>query len=86
MADLTRLGFPGVEIDAEVNDGFIVAAGAGLDVMLSDHFFFNFEVRFQFADFDIEADAVLPGGAFVSVEENESFDTLYIRTALLYRF
>lgn len=73
-------------LKAEVEDGLIGAAGGGVDLRLSDHLLLNFDVRYQFAEFEVEQTGVVAGTRVRIVEKEEHFDTVVIRTGLLYRF
>jgi len=85
-AELSSFGFPGLTVEVDVDDGFIATVGAGADVKLADHFYLNFEVRYQFADFDVDGKVAVPGGGTIDLDVDEDFDTVVIRSGFLYRF
>lgn len=84
--DVELAGAPVGTLDVEVDDGFIGAAGGGFDFYLSDHFVFNFDVRYQFAEFELEQTGVISGSSVRIVEKEEHFDSVHLRASLLYRF
>jgi len=84
--NFSAVGLSGVTTDVKVDDGAIYTVGAGADIRLSEHFLFNFEVRYQFAEFDFEGDISLLGTSVTRVKTDGDFDTLILRASLLYRF
>jgi len=72
--------------DVDVEDGSIGVAGGGFDVVLTNHLLLNFDVRYQFAEFDTEVQGSVGGVSFQVKEKEENFDSVHLRVSLLYRF
>lgn len=79
-------GVPVGSTKADVDGGVIAAVGGGFDWRITRHLLFNFDVRVQFAQFDITSKGVIPGVGPVKIKDEQNFDTVVVRTGLLYRF
>jgi len=84
-SDIRTVTLPAIEVDVDIEDGFIITFGGGFDWHINDNLYLNFQCRYQFSEFDVSAEASVPGLGFVKIRDEEEFDTVTLRWGLFVR-
>jgi len=84
-SDIRTVTLPAIKVDVDIEDGFIITTGGGFDWHIGDNLYFNFEARYQFSEFDVSAEAFVPGVGSVKIRDEEEFDTVTLRWGLFFR-
>ena len=86
VIDLSQVNLPaGLVVDLDIEDGFIYTVGAGVDVKVTKNIYWNTEIRYQMAEFDLSGSIVVPELGTVKIDDEIDFDIIVLRTGILIR-